>query len=238
MDKPFDLYKSGNYLKNNPTWDLEDSKWKSIQILNLLNKVNLKPKTIVEVGCGAGHVLSYLNKSLNNIELYGFDIAPDASKFWKKIKDRRIKFFLEDFLLNKEIKKYDLLIMLDVIEHLPNPFEFLSSINKRADHYIFHIPLDLSALSVLREKPLLYVRKKVGHIHYYTKNIALSLLAECGYKIIDYDYTGASFRKKSGLVAFLVRIIRRLIFFINRDIGVRIIGGDTLIVYAQLDKNK
>ena len=235
VKKPYESYESGDYLANNPTWDEEDSEWKAKQVINILQKNNLSPKSIVEVGCGAGGILASLFNILPSVKYSGFDIAPDASKFWKKHLSKNIKFQINDFL-KTQTDFYDVLLLLDVFEHVPNPFEFLSGLKGRANYYIFHIPLDLSALSVARETPLLYVRKKVGHIHYYTKGLALSLLEESGYKIIDWSYTGAAFTvPQITWKTFLSRIPRKILFGINRDLGVRLLGGDTLIVLAKIN---
>jgi len=59
-------------------------------------------------------------------------------------------------------------------------------------NFIFHIPLDLSASSVLRKKPLINTRRKVGHLHFYTKDLAIETLIDSGYKVIEWGYTGAS----------------------------------------------
>lgn len=233
MSKPYESYESGDYLLNNPTWDEEDSEWKASQVLKILLKNRLLPKSIVEVGCGAGGVLGSLNKKLPEVQYAGYEIAPDASQFWEKHKSKNINFLVEDFLALKT-PHFDVLLLLDVIEHIPNPFEFLSALHGRADYYVFHIPLDLSAVSVAREKPLLHVRQKVGHIHYFTKGLALSLLNECGYQLIDWSYTGASFTTpQTTWKGLLAKLPRRLVFGVNRDFGVRLLGGDTLMVLAK-----
>jgi cyclopropane fatty-acyl-phospholipid synthase-like methyltransferase len=233
VKKPYESYESGDYLASNPTWDEEDSEWKARQVINILKKNNLSPTSIVEVGCGAGGILASLCDVLPNVEYSGFEITPDASKFWEKHEPKNIKFQVSDFL-QIQTDFYDVLLLLDVFEHVPNPFEFLSGLKGRAGYYVFHIPLDLSALSVARESPLLYVRKKVGHIHYYTKGLALSLLEESGYTIVDWSYTGAAFTVPQ--VTWknrLSRLPRKILFGINRDLGVRLLGGDTLIVLAK-----
>ena len=55
--------------------------------------------------------------------------------------------------------------VLNVIEHLANPVEFLSLLGGHAEHYLFHFPFDLSPVSVLREMPVLHVGRNVGHLH-------------------------------------------------------------------------
>lgn len=194
---------------------------------------HLVPKLIVEVGCGAGGILASLHNALPEAKFTGFEIAPDASGFWEKHATKKIAFSVDDFL-QEQTAHFDVLLLLDVIEHVPNPFEFLSALRGRADYYVFHIPLDLSAMSVARERPLLTVRQKVGHIHYFTKGLALSLLEECGYQLVDWSYTGASFTApQTTWKSRLARLPRRLIFGINRDLGVRLCGGDTLMVLAK-----
>lgn len=230
---PYESYESGDYLAKNPTWDAEDSEWKALQVLKMLRKNDLRPKSMVDVGCGAGAVLASLHDAMLDIDYFGYEIAPDASQFWGRHSARNIVFSVSDFLQAKA-DIFDVLLLLDVFEHVPNPFAFLSSLSGRANYYIFHIPLDLSAISVARESPLLNVRKKVGHIHYYTKGLALSLLEECGYQVIDWSYTGAAFSApQTTWKSRLARLPRKLIFAIHRDIGVRLLGGDTLIVLAK-----
>jgi hypothetical protein len=125
------------------------------------------------------------------------------------------------------------LLALDVLEHLQDPFAFLSRIRGRAKHYVFHFPLDLSAASVLRETPLLHVRRKVGHVHYFTRNLALALLDDCGYRIVDARYTGAAFTApQRSLKTWLACLPRRMARMANLDWGIRLFGGETLMVLA------
>lgn len=233
MSKPYESYESGDYLASNPTWDEEDSDWKADHVLKILDRNRLMPKSVAEVGCGAGGILASLHDVLPRVEYSGFEIAPDASKFWEKHKAKKISFMVGDFLQEKT-EHYDTLLLLDVIEHIPDPFAFLSQLLGRADHYIFHIPLDLSAMSVARETPLLLVRQKVGHIHYFTKGLALSLIQESGFEVIDWFYTGAAFNTpQASWKSRLVRLPRRLAYFVDRDWGVRLFGGDTLMILAK-----
>lgn len=227
-------YLGSSYAESNPTWDSEDSPWKAGQVVRMLHQNRLAPQRLVEVGCGAGKVLATLRPALPDAELHGYDIAPDAARLWPAHAAQRIHFHTGDFLQSKT-PHFDTLLLLDVLEHLANPFEFLVSLQGRADYFIFHIPLDLSALSVLREAPLLYVRDKVGHIHYFTKGLALALLKECRYQVIDWFYTGASLSgPRPGWKTRLAGWPRHLAYFVNKDMGVRLLGGETLMVLARV----
>lgn len=196
----------------------------------MLASHNIDPRRLAEVGCGAGGVLAALKSRLTSIQIEGWDIAPGASKFWTSHSE--IKLVVGDFLAEKH-EKFDILLLLDVLEHVANPHDFLSRLAMHGDYFIFHFPLDLSVASVLREKPILLQRQSVGHIHYFTRNLAIALLSECGYEVIEARFTGAHLRARVGFKGKLASLLRRFIFSINREWGVRLLGGDTLIVLAK-----
>ena len=75
-----DIYRSGKYLEAQKTWHAEDSPWKAGQIKKILDKNKIQPKSIAEIGCGAGSILDELSKlsDLHGIHFEGFDISPQA----------------------------------------------------------------------------------------------------------------------------------------------------------------
>jgi hypothetical protein len=233
LNSPEYRYISPDYLERNPTWHAEDSPWKAGLVTEVLQNQGLVPGSICEVGTGAGGILAELRRSYPRAELFGYDIAPDAARFWKDHEKANIHFRLGDFFELNE-RTYDVVLTLDVIEHVADLFAFLSRLRGAADHHVFHIPLDLSALSVLREKPLLEKREKVGHVHYFTKNLTLSLLRECDYDVVEWRYSGAAFNApRRTLRKRLLAAPRRLFYALNKDWGVRALGGETLIVLAR-----
>ena len=201
----------------------------------MLKEYKIQPETICELGCGAGDVLRFLKASYPNSGLYGYDISPHAATFWINSQGEgdNIFFTLGDFHQINTLS-YDILMMLDVFEHVYNPFSFLEKTRKYAKKFIFHIPLDLSAFSVARKMPLLNAHRNVGHLHFYTKDLALEILRDAGYKIIDWRYTGASLNSSErSWKTKIASIPRRLLWRINRDMGVRLLGGETLLVLAE-----
>ncbi len=226
-------YTSGKYASLNPDWDSIDSPWKAQQVLAVLDDHRIFPTSIVEIGCGAGGILACLRKRYPTATMTGYDIAPELSELWKKQAAADIRYVLGDYFAEEALVP-DVILVLDVIEHLGNPFEFLSRLSKRANRVVFHIPLDLSSLSVLREAPLLHVRYKVGHLHFFTKSLAIETLKECGFEIIDARYTDASFSApRRAWKTKIASIARRIIYKVMGEAGVRLIGGQTLIVLAR-----
>jgi hypothetical protein len=226
-------YLNGEYAAKNPTWDGEDAPWKVRLITVLLQTQGLAPASVAEVGCGAGGIITGLRSHLPDAALYGFDISPDAARFWERHSADRVEFVAGDFLqLGRP--SYDLILLLDVVEHLADPHSFLTAIRGRAAHFVFHFPLDLSASSVVRESPLLESRDRVGHIHYFTKGLALALLRECGYEVMHAQYTGAAYSAPQRTFRTRLAALPRLIAYaLCKDWGVRLLGGETLLVLAR-----
>lgn len=232
-DPTLDRYLNGDYANKNPDWDSGDAAWKATKLYRLLADHHCQPSSIVEIGCGSGAVLVALRDYFPQASLAGFDIAPSLPAFWKEYDGSGIRFVVGDYLTRDEPVP-DLTLVLDVLEHLGNPIDFLDRLRSRARQVIFHIPLDLSAVSVLREAPLLHVRHKVGHLHYFTKGLALAMLDEAGYEVTEACYTRAAFSvPHRSLKTRLAGFIRRAAFGLLGDAGVRLLGGETLLVLAR-----
>jgi SAM-dependent methyltransferase len=233
QDPTLDRYLNGDYAQKNPDWDSADASWKADKLHQLLAAHDCLPSSVVEIGCGSGAILAALRRYYPQVSLAGFDIAPEASRFWSDASVRGIRFELADYLsLDEPVP--DLILVLDVLEHLGNPWEFLARLRHRSKLVAIHFPLDLSAVSVLRESPLLQVRDKVGHLHYFTRGLALSLLEESGFEIVEARYTGAALDAPQR--SFKTRVAewaRRLAYAVDRDFGARLLGGETLMVLAR-----
>lgn len=226
-------YFDGTYLRANPDWDSGDSLWKAHLVRDILARRNIWPDSICDVGCGAGIVLRELGQTFPDAELTGYDIAPALAEFWRKYEDTKISFHAEDFLAHND-RTYDVILMMDVVEHLQDPFSFLSQIRRRGKYVVLHIPLDLSVMSVFREKGLLHVREKTGHVHYFTRKLALAVLRDSGFEILEDRFTDA-YRTAPGLSlkSKLAGLLRRAIFALAPQAGPRLLGGQTLIVLAR-----
>ncbi len=228
-----DIYSNENsdYRNNNPSWHVEDSPWKAQQIYKIIKKNNLYFDTIVEIGCGVGEILNQLYYKLpNNVNLFGYDISKDAYQEAKIRSKERLSFYNEDLLLQNV--SFDLLLMIDVFEHVDDYIKFLKSSKSKAKYFIFHIPLDLSVTSIVRNK-LIDARNSVGHIHYYSKETALATLEYSNFEIIDYFYTDGAISLGKKIRTRALNLVRKLFFSLNKDFTVRIFGGYSLLVLAK-----
>jgi cyclopropane fatty-acyl-phospholipid synthase-like methyltransferase len=226
------IYQNGRYHSDHPTWHAEDSSWKARQILKMLARHNLQPKTIAEIGCGAGEILRQLHTSLpGDVTFCGYDISEQAHSMARTRTTPRLSFHLKD--LTEEDARFDLLLVIDVFEHVEDYLGFLRRLRQKSRHMIFHIPLDLSAQSILRHGKLLQTRKDVGHLHYFTEDTALATLRHAGYSVEDSFFTAAGIERGSGAIKNrLAKLPRKLIAAISPSFASRLLGGFSLLVLA------
>src|SRR5215831_17899372 len=138
------LYWAGTYCANNPTWHEEDSQWKAKQILRMLHRNELRPRVVAEIGCGAGGVLSNLYDLLVAGTVFrGYEPSPQAFKLCKGKAKERLEFNLGS-LDGVNCEDVDLLLIIDVLEHVENCHEFLKELARKASFKILHIPLELT----------------------------------------------------------------------------------------------
>ncbi len=226
-------YISDEFSKNNVLWDEQDSVWKAQKISKMLIRNNISPLNLCDIGCGTGAVLSDLRSTFPNAKMHGYDIAPKLQKIWIQRGNEPINFKLSEFDGGTD-KEFDTILVLDLLEHLPDPHAFLSKIKNCANHFIFHFPLDLSSISVLREKPLINMRRNVGHIHYFTKNLAIELLDEAGFKVLEAEYSYAYWSSPhSTWKTKIAAIPRYILSLVNPDLSAKFLGGQTLFVLAK-----
>jgi len=243
-----ELYTSGEYLKKNPTWHVGESPWKAREILRMMARNKIAPKTICEIGCGAGEILRLLQKKLGSECIFwGYEISPQAFELCQSRGNERLHFKLGDITQEQDVP-FDLILVMDVLEHMEDYFSFLRAIQSKSQYKIFHIPLDISVRSVLLGHFNEY-RDNYGHVHYFTKETALRRLHDVGYQVLDYSYTTEFIplpwyeinrnprlllRKILGKIKRgLLGVSKKLFSTIHEDFTVRILGGRRLLVLAK-----
>ncbi len=227
------IYTDGTYLRNNPDWHVDDSPWKAKHIATMLDRHGIVPSTVCEIGCGAGEVLRELSTRLEpSTRFFGYEISPNAYKICSQKASERLTFRFAN-LLDEESAHFEVVMAIDVFEHVEDYFGFLRKLRTKGKYKIFHIPLELSAQQVLRGTPLIEARKSVGHIHHFSKETALATLEDCGYRVIDHFYTsGRTDLGGLGWKSQLMRIPRQALYQVSPDAAARMLGGYSLLVLA------
>jgi hypothetical protein len=228
-----DLYTNGEYATKHPNWHVEESSWKAKQILRMMRRNGLAPRTVCEVGCGAGDVLKQLQVKMDRECFFlGYEISPYAFEMSKSRANERLQFRLAD--ITKEMDgSFDLILLLDVIEHVEDYFSLLRSLRPKSLYKMLHIPLDISVQAILRPSGLIKRREEHAHIHYFTKETALETLKDVGYEVIDYSYAPRSNEVGTERIQRFLRWPRSLLFALDKDMAQRTLGGYSLFVVAK-----
>ncbi len=228
-----DIYNNSEYLANNPNWHQEDSAVKAANIVKILQKNNIQFSSLAEIGCGTGEILIELKKQLNSADLkfFGFDISKDAVRLAEQ-KNSGIVIECKDITRDPSFEKKDVILVIDVLEHLRDYFTFLEDIRNKASYTVFHIPLDMFVWSLFREQMLIESKKRVGHIHNFTEEFIVSVLHDHGYTVLDRfytepDYKADSFKQK------MVNAMKKFLFKVSPRFCVKTLGGFSLMVLCE-----
>ena len=205
--------------------------WKASVVLDFMAANHIEPRRACEIGCGTGAVIRRLAEAMPDTSFTGFDIAPviDANE-----ERPNLSFELRDIVTEPLNEMFDLALLLDVIEHVENPWELLRSVRRSASTAIFHIPLELSAQSMLRPRALRLSRETQGHLHFFTRESAFWLLSETGFEVVSATYTPswrwAAKRRLRSAVAFPLRLA---LTAMSEEFAARAVGGMPLLVLCR-----
>lgn len=228
-----DIYNNQTYLSNNPTWHEEDAEFKADRIEKLLRKHSITFKRVCEVGCGSGEILVQLQNRFPEVSSWvGYDISNDAISIAEKKTNEKLTFELQDIAQVDSSVSYDLMLVIDVIEHLENYFSFLDTISEKSRYFVFHIPLDMCVWSLLREGMLIESKKRVGHIHNFTEDFIKSILNDHGFNILHQLYT-EPVSKVQSYKQGIVNTVRNILFQINPKFCTKTLGGYSIMVLAE-----
>lgn len=231
------IYEDGKYLRNNQTWHAEDSPWKAKQICEMIVRNSLNPRSVAEIGCGAGGILRSLHdmECFKDTEFFGYDISPQAIELAERNRAQGLSFFNKDFLQDDSVEIADVLLLIDVFEHVEDYMGFLRRSRGKGVYKIFHIPLDIHVSSVVRNA-FIDTRYSVGHLHYFTADSALAALKDAGYELVDVRYTDPAlslFRQHPSVKKAIANVPRWIISRFSVPLAARLLGGYSLLVLAQ-----
>ena len=154
---------------------------------------SLKPKTILDIGCGAGFLLSAFNQK--QYKLYGLENDLEAIKFAQRY-GNIIKHDLKDKSFSSKIK-FDLIIANQVIEHMKKPENLIQIVKKnikKNGKFIIGTP-DFDCFMARFYKKKFRMLHDKTHISLFSKESLIRFLSKNGFEIfkIDYPYLDTSY---------------------------------------------
>jgi len=224
----------GRYGEAHPTWHVEDSDWKAEHVRSLLRRNGIVPESVCEIGCGAGAVLGAIHDRLPGASLVGFEVAKDALELAAPRATSRLRFELRDVVTDPPEGQFDLALLLDVVEHVEDPFELLRAVKGLARRTVLHLPLELSVQALLRPGRLERSHEQSGHLHFFNEETALALLVDAGFRVVDTVITaGGVETRRPTFRAKAARLPRALVYRLHPSAAARLLGGCSLLVLAE-----
>lgn len=199
----------------------------------MLERHDLIPKTVLDIGCGTGDVIVNLSRIYPSTKFLGYEPSQEA---YRRSQGKQAGDHIR-FVTGKFIPAHlpvDLLISNDVLEHVSDYLGFLGELRHLGEYKIFHIPLEMNVLSILRNSPT-RSRKEVGHLHYFSLETALETLQDCGYQVEDWFFTPffIDLRHQNARRWPLHFFARWLLYRLSPRHCARLLGGCSLLVLAK-----
>ena len=132
---------------------------------------NKKVINILDIGCGEGQSDKYFLKNLPKIKITGIDVDDKAISEAKSNCPKMIVKKNNIYNLSFKDKSFDLVISLEVLEHLSNPQKALKEIKRVSNKFIISVPYEpyFSLLSFLSGKYLRNLGRHPEHLQVWNK---------------------------------------------------------------------
>ena len=151
----------------------------SVEILAKTNAL----KTVLDVGCGTGKLVEYLNK--RGFETYGCDpyAKVSADKIFTKASATKLPF---------KNKSFDLITSISVIEHLKKSevIKFIAEVKRVLNDsgHIFLVTPNYNSMWRIILGKRWFGYSDPTHINFYTPSSLSKLLKEYGFKKITFSF--------------------------------------------------
>ena len=190
MEESVNIYTNEQYATLHKDWHIEDTNAKvmdmSVFSPSILSAVNKPEFNIADVGCGLGGVLHGMIKDLSRqpgVKVTGaaFEISEYAATTGKQM-------FPELNWINRQLLEtdgpYDVIMFIDVFEHLENPWEMLRLASKVAKFMLIRQPL-LDNYSNFRTNNYKHQRDHWGHISFFNERSFIDMAKATGWSQFD-----------------------------------------------------
>jgi 2-polyprenyl-3-methyl-5-hydroxy-6-metoxy-1,4-benzoquinol methylase len=176
------------------------------QILDLIPKFSQR---VLEIGCGSGQTLQMLKENKRCSETVGIELFPEAADEARSKVDLVYCMDVEKATMPENIGTFDLILLLDILEHLIDPWAVLSRLTEthlavggkvivslpNARHFSLVVPL-LCGKFDYRERGII----DKTHLRFFTRNSAANLLKSAGLSIEATKRTSLDLHLNSGKI--------------------------------------
>ena len=134
----------------------------------------VSPATVLEVGCGEGFMLDVVERAGLGAELTGVDFSePAIADARARLGDRATLEARDARELADDGRTFDLVMMLEVLEHIPQPEQMLPILEQLTNRYLLlSVPWEpfFRGLNFLRGKHLSAFGNDPEHVNHWGRN--------------------------------------------------------------------
>jgi len=177
-----------------------DNFYRVRRILKFFNSKNIFVKNLIDIGSGTG-VFPY-SMLKNNYNITCVEPDKNLSKHLKK--NLNLKVITQDIFKHIFKKKYDVITLNKVLEHVNDPFKFMKKLNsilKDKGIIYLEVPDVYKAAKYGLDREEFYVE----HIHGFSKKSLLHLFNKTKFKIIEIKSIKES-SEKFTIYCFLAKL--------------------------------
>jgi len=190
--KPMPL--ENNFKDYDEYWENRGFHAPSLGRAKIISKYIDPDSKILDIGCGDGTIIEYLSKNNKPKEIVGIDISKRAVDYVKEkgFDAFEIDILSEDFIKFLANKKFDYIIITEVLEHIKDPEKVILAIKNHFTKSIFvSIPnagFFLHRLRLLFGRfPLVMIQQNIKeHIRFWTVKDFIYWSNYHGFKVKDY----------------------------------------------------
>ena len=165
----------------------------ALHFFALFEKLNFtcSGKTILEIGCGSGGILKAFKEKGASVK--GYDL--DQERINAGLRNISEVESGDALGFDKDLSRYDLILLSNVLEHLFDPYRFLINLHGKLIQYsrLFMIVIDVPNLEGAHEYGSCFRDfLNIGHLWYFTTMSLERLLNNAGFKVDAVFNRGAA----------------------------------------------
>ncbi len=164
-------------------WRALGARSKADHAVALCARAGLRPRTLVEIGCGDGALLAELGERWVAPVLDGFELSPPAAELARArtIRGaRRIEAY-DGSRVPADDGAYDLAVLSHVLEHVEDPAPLLREAARVAPAVLVEVPLEANRSAARPAKRDEAAR--IGHIQFLDRAAVHDLVAAAGLSV-------------------------------------------------------
>jgi len=169
----------------------EDSERKIHEIKSVVPR-DFRVSSILDVGCNIGIITQAVGTEYHATEVDGLEVSTNAITQAEK----QLEVFPKPSVVPEEFetfeteKVYDLIMFIDVLEHMQDPLNVLKKASKIGRYAVIRCPLEQTYMNEANARFagkdfMALMEKRYGHIHHFNMVTLSKLICEGGFDVIQ-----------------------------------------------------